>query len=109
MSNLQFPTKGDTADLGTAISVINTGYLPFIPFTNQYKMDLGGSQGRALTVTSAGLQQKGKLSNYDFAWKATPTAGSSFQPNLDAYNEARSNEGNPNTGAGFGIRRGGRC
>ena len=106
MSNLQFPTKGDTADLGTAISVINTGYLPFIPFTNQYKMDLGGSQGRALTVTSAGLQQKGKLSNYDFAWKATPTAGSSFQPNLDAYNEARSNEGNPNTGAGFGIRRG---
>ena len=101
MSNLQFPTKGDTAELGTAISVINTGYLPFIPFTTQYKMGLANTQG--LTVTSQKLKEKGKGANYDFSWRANPSNTQSFQPNIDAYNNARSNEGDPKAKPGFGY------
>mgnify|MGYP003637234239 CR=1 FL=1 len=102
MSNLEFPTKGDTVELGTAISVINTGFLPFIPFTKQYKMGLAAATG--LTVTSSMLKEKGKGAKYDYAWKANSSSSESFQPNLDAYNNARSNEGDPKTAPGFGYR-----
>ena len=50
---MQFPAKAEsTMETGEAISIINTGYLPFIPFTTQYKMGLAGKNKSFLVPTT---------------------------------------------------------
>jgi hypothetical protein len=102
MTKLQFPTKGETIERGEAISIINTGYLPFIPFTTQYKMGMAGSQTDFLVPTRVNLSEQGRSGVADWAYRPNPMAGNTFQPNIDRYNEARSGEARDTT-PGYGM------
>tara|TARA_R100000655_G_scaffold82935_2_gene122485 strand:+ start:3620 stop:5656 length:2037 start_codon:yes stop_codon:yes gene_type:complete len=102
MTKLQFPTKGETIERGQAISIINTGYLPFIPFTTQYKMGLAGSQTDFLVPTRVNLSEQGRSGVADWAYRPKPMSGNSFKPNIERYNEARAGEARDAT-PGYGM------
>lgn len=88
MARLIFPTEAEAMETGEAISVVNTGYLPFIPFTTQYKMGMAQGNTDFLVPTQVKLGEIGKRGTADWAWKPVGHGGS-FQPNIDRYNQAR--------------------
>ena len=89
---MQFPAKAATMETGDAISIVNTGYLPFIPFTTQYKMGLAGNDKSFLVPTTKTLSEIGKSGKLDWGWKADKSNSEEFAPNISRYNTARAGQ-----------------
>ena len=89
---MQFPAKAETMETGEAISIVNTGYLPFIPFTTQYKMGLGGKNKSFLVPTTKNLSEIGKAGKLDWGWQADSSNSTEFAPNISRYNTARAGQ-----------------
>ena len=79
-------------ETGRAISIINTGYLPFIPLTTQYTMGMLGPDSRFLVPTTKNLSEIGKMGTLDWGWSAKASNSIPFQPQIDRYDSARSGQ-----------------
>ena len=89
-------------EAGQSISVINTGFLPFIPFTTQYKMGLTGGRKDFLVPTTKNLSEVGKAGKLQWGWQASQSNSILFKPNIDAYNAARAGQ-DRNAEPGYGL------
>jgi len=92
MTVMQFPAKAATMEVGEAISIVNTGYLPFIPLTTQYKMGLLGDDKSFLVPTTKNLSEIGKSGQLDWGWSASKSNSTPFESNIAAYNEVRAGQ-----------------
>jgi len=100
---LTFPSAGDTIELGKSISVIDSGFMPFIPLTQQYKMGL--TKGGDFTVPVKSIKSEvGRRGEWQWAYLPINTAGGDFQENIDRYNEINSTDGGTTPTAGYGER-----
>ena len=101
---LKFPSAGDVMEMGASISVIDSGFMPFIPLSQQYKMDL--TKGGNFTVPVKSIKKEvGRAGTFQWAYlPVNEIGGESFQPNIDRYNEAESRQGGDSPVAGYGER-----